>query len=111
MKKPAARKPRVSLRPSCVLCGKTWFDWDEVLEEAVPSFWSGQAEVDGPVCGECSEKHLDCGDGYEFTVKPAAAREVARRLSYFKRVGARVALGVAVAARHRQQPLQRRDGR
>ena len=62
----------------CVLCGVHQPNIEEAIDAGwVPTYWDGDNELDGPVCADCAEKHLDT-DGYDWFVKPAGEPDAAR---------------------------------
>ena len=60
---------------NCALCNRPAPpEMDAMIDEGwIPSYYSGQQQMPGPVCPECCKKHLRIGkDGEWETVAPPA---------------------------------------
>ena len=58
---------------NCALCDRVAPpNVEEVIDEGwIPSYYSGQQQMPGPVCPECCQKHLRIGQDSEWeTVAP-----------------------------------------
>ena len=58
---------------TCALCNRAApAEMETTIEEGwIPSYYSGQREMPGPVCPECCKKHLRIGKNGEWeTVAP-----------------------------------------